>query len=77
WKESHELYFISARRSDLIQITREWFDAKDLMYHHIELIGSHDKISTAKKHGVDIFFEDKHDNAVAISEDLSITVVLF
>jgi uncharacterized protein len=47
------------------------------MYHHIELIGSHDKISTAKKHGVDIFFEDKHDNAVAISEELSIPVLLF
>jgi uncharacterized protein len=77
WKEKHELYFISARRTDLIQITKEWFDAQDLMYHHIELIGSHDKISTAKKHDVDIFFEDKHDNAVAISEELSIPVLLF
>ncbi|WP_201713510.1 hypothetical protein [Rossellomorea arthrocnemi] len=77
WKEKHELYFISARRTDLIQITKEWFNAQDLMYHHIELIGSHDKISTAKKHDVDIFFEDKHDNAVAISEELSIPVLLF
>lgn len=77
WKEKHELYFISARRTDLIDITKKWFDAQDLMYHHIELIGSHDKISTAKKHAVDIFFEDKHDNAVAISEELSIPVVLF
>ncbi|MGE6752040.1 hypothetical protein ACQKFO_01270 [Rossellomorea sp. NPDC071047] len=77
WKEIHELYFISARRSDLIQLTKEWFNSQDLTYHHIELIGSHDKISTAKKHGVDIFFEDKHDNAVAISEELSIPVLLF
>ncbi len=47
------------------------------MYHHIELIGSHDKISTAKKHEVDIFFEDKHDNAVSIHEELDIPVLLF
>ncbi|MCA1063415.1 hypothetical protein QTG56_12725 [Rossellomorea sp. AcN35-11] len=77
WKEEHELYFISARRSDLIEVTKDWFNVQDLMYHHIELIGSHDKIATAKKHAVDIFFEDKHDNAVAISEELSIPVLLF
>ncbi|WP_064091479.1 hypothetical protein [Rossellomorea aquimaris] len=77
WKEEHELFFISARRSDLIQLTKEWFDDKDLKYHHIELIGSHNKIATAKKHAVDIFFEDKHDNAVTIHEELDIPVVLF
>ncbi|MCA1054852.1 hypothetical protein LCM10_07610 [Rossellomorea aquimaris] len=77
WKEHHELFFISARPSELLQLTKEWFDAKDLMYHHIELIGSHNKLSTAKKHDVDIFFEDKHDNAVMIHEELNIPVVLF
>ncbi|NQD66258.1 hypothetical protein HP456_10045, partial [Bacillus haikouensis] len=41
------------------------------------LIGSHNKISTAKKYKVDIFFEDKHDNAVMINEELNIPVVLF
>ncbi|MBH9967469.1 hypothetical protein ACKA06_19305 [Rossellomorea oryzaecorticis] len=77
WKEHHELYFISARPSELLQLTKEWFDAKDLMYHHIELIGSHNKIATAQKHDVDIFFEDKHDNAVMINEELNIPVILF
>jgi uncharacterized protein len=77
WKEQHELYFISARPSELLQLTKEWFDAQDLMYHHIELIGSHNKISTAKKYDVDIFFEDKHDNAVMIHEELNIPVILF
>jgi uncharacterized protein len=77
WKEYHELFFISARPSELLQLTKEWFEAKDLMYHHIELIGSHNKIAAARKHGVDIFFEDKHDNAVMINEDLNIPVILF
>jgi uncharacterized protein len=77
WKEIHELYFISARKKDLIEVTKEWFNTQELMYHHIELIGSHNKVSTAKKYNVDIFFEDKHDNAVAIHEQLNIPVILF
>ena len=41
------------------------------------LIGSHHKIETAKKFGVHAFFEDKHDNAVEIHEELDIPVILF
>ncbi|WP_113927534.1 hypothetical protein [Bacillus sp. P14.5] len=77
WKDNHELYFISARPSHLLELTKNWFDYQDLLYHHIELIGSHDKVSTAEKYEVDIFFEDKHDNAVSIHEKLNIPVILF
>ncbi|MGD6841320.1 hypothetical protein ACQCVH_02265 [Bacillus infantis] len=77
WESKHELYFISARGSYLQELTEEWFLENELNFHHVELIGSHDKISTAKKHKVDIFFEDKHDNAVAIHEECGIPVILF
>lgn len=77
WKEQFQLYFISARRSDLLEITKKWFNMNDLRYHHIELIGSHHKVETAKKYNVDLFFEDKHDNAVMIHEELNIPVILF
>lgn len=77
WVDEHELYFISARGNALLDVTETWFHQHNLDYHHIELIGTHDKVSTAKKHDVDLFFEDKHDNAVAISEELSIPVILF
>ncbi|PLR85929.1 hypothetical protein CVD25_04215 [Bacillus canaveralius] len=77
WQEHHELYFISARRSDLLALTEEWFCKQGLTYHHVELIGSHDKVATAKKYNVDIFFEDKHDNAVMIHEACRIPVILF
>lgn len=77
WVHSHELFFISARGNSLLDVTETWFAENGLHYHHIELIGTHDKVSTAKKHGVDLFFEDKHDNAVAISEELDIPVILF
>ncbi|MBA4535843.1 hypothetical protein H1Z61_01495 [Bacillus aquiflavi] len=77
WEISHELYFISARGSHLIQLTKEWFLKNQLSYNHIELIGSHDKVETAKRYNVDIFFEDKHDNAVIIHEECKIPVILF
>lgn len=77
WKEVFDLYFISARPSHLLQLTENWFSTNGLSYHHIELIGSHDKVATAKKHQVDLFFEDKHDNAVMIHEECNIPVILF
>ena len=77
WKEQFELYFISARSSHLLDVTKQWFNEKDLFYHHIELIGSHDKIGAAKKYDVDLFLEDKHDNAVNIHLECQIPVILF
>ncbi|MCM3725143.1 hypothetical protein M3226_05445 [Neobacillus cucumis] len=77
WKHKHELYFISARGPHLLDVTEEWFFQQGLTFHHIELIGSHDKVETAKKQKVDIFFEDKHDNAVMIHEECQIPVILF
>ncbi|KMY54770.1 nucleotidase [Bacillus sp. FJAT-27231] len=77
WKEQFQLFFISARRNHLMDITERWFDEQDILYDRIELIGSHDKIKAAKQYKVDIFLEDKHDNAVSIHEELRIPVLLF
>jgi uncharacterized HAD superfamily protein len=77
WKNEYELFFISARNPQLLEVTEKWFQEQGLTFDHIELIGSHDKIAAAKKHKVDIFFEDKHDNAVMIHEECHIPVILF
>ena len=77
WKEKYELYFISARGENVRDVTLEWFKRQELLYDHIELIGTHNKIETARKHQVHVFFEDKHDNAVEIHEELNIPVLLF
>lgn len=77
WKERYELYFISARASHLLELTKDWFTKNELAFHHIELIGTHDKIATAKKYNIELFLEDKHDNAVAIHEECGIPVLLF
>ncbi|MBD1382133.1 5' nucleotidase, NT5C type [Metabacillus arenae] len=77
WKELHQLIFISARRSHLTNITFEWFEKQKLFYHHIELIGSHNKLKAVRNNQIDVFFEDKHDNACMISEEFNIPVILF
>lgn len=77
WYIHHKLIYISARNPSLMDVTKKWFIDHEINYHHIELVGSHDKVSTAKKFEIDLFFEDKHDNAVAITEELGIPVVLF
>lgn len=77
WHGKHELYFISARAQHLLDVTEKWFKDHLIHYQHIELIGSHNKVGTAEKYDIDLFFEDKHDNAVAIHEQLGIPVILF
>ncbi len=77
WQTKSELYYISARGRHVYDSTLDWFQNQEIPYDHIELVGSHYKIETAKKFGVHAFFEDKHDNAVEIHEELDIPVILF
>ena len=77
WKDQYDLYFISARRQHLYDVTNAWFANQQIDFDHLELIGSHNKIATVKKHNIDLFFEDKHDNACDISEECDIPVILF
>ncbi|GAF65927.1 MULTISPECIES: nucleotidase [Bacillaceae] len=76
WNQNHELIYITARRSHLFDITKSWFSEQNVPYQHIEMVGKHDKIEAIRQHQLDIFFEDKHDNAVAIAEEFQIPVIL-
>jgi len=77
WKDTFELCFISARAPHLLDVTRKWFVNNGIAYHQLNLLGTHNKVEAAKQEHVDIFFEDKHDNAVMIHEECHIPVVLF
>ncbi|WP_246945852.1 hypothetical protein [Bacillus pinisoli] len=77
WYEEHKLIFISARSQDYLDVTQNWFSHTKVPNHHIELIGSHNKLEAVKRHDIDVFFEDKHDNACDISEECDIPVLLF
>ena len=77
WHKQFELYYISARGENVLDITHNWFAEQAIPYDNITLIGSHNKVQTAKDFAVDAFFEDKHDNAVMLAEELQIPVILF
>ncbi|AYC29590.1 hypothetical protein [Paenisporosarcina cavernae] len=77
WKKQHEVYFISARGENVWDVTVDWFKKEEVLYDHLILTGSHDKISAAKEHKIELFLEDKHDNAVTLHEELNIPVLLF
>ncbi|WP_100406789.1 5' nucleotidase, NT5C type [Bacillus solitudinis] len=76
WKKQHDLIYITARREHHAERTKNWFASKQLPFQHIELVGKHDKLEAVRTHNIDIFFEDKHDNAVAIAEEFNIPVIL-
>lgn len=77
WSKEHELIYITARRKHLTDVTTSWFANRQVPYHHIELVGKHDKLEAVKAQKLDVFLEDKHDNAVMISEEFAIPVLLF
>jgi uncharacterized HAD superfamily protein len=77
WKNKYELFYISARGRHLYDLTEQWFQKNGVHYHHIELIGSHDKIEAVKTYRISAFFEDKYDNACDIAEECHIPVILF
>jgi uncharacterized HAD superfamily protein len=77
WHNKHELIYISARPQEYFDITNDWFSKNGVPFHYIELIGKHDKLEAVKHHNIDVFFEDKHDNACDISEECKIPVILF
>ncbi len=73
----HQLIFISAREDKHLAVTHNWFARYNIPFHQIELIGSHDKVNAAKKWQVDLFLEDRLENALQLSEELGIPVLLF
>jgi uncharacterized HAD superfamily protein len=77
WFSAHQLIYISARNNEYFDITQSWFNNREVPFHHIELIGKHDKLEAVKRHEIEVFFEDKHDNACEISEECDIPVLLF
>lgn len=77
WYTNHQLVYISARTEADRDVTLDWFSRHEIPYHHIDLVGSHNKLEAAKRWTVDVFIEDRLENALQLSEGLSIPVFLF
>ncbi len=77
WHGQHRLVYISARDPKHMDVTVEWFNRTHIPFHYIDLIGSHDKLKAATKWQVDLFLEDRLENALQLSDALQIPVFLF
>lgn len=77
WQNQYKLVYISAREAHHLNVTKNWFHRYNIPYHEIDLIGSHDKLASARKWQVDLFLEDRLENALQLSSALQIPVFLF
>ncbi len=77
WKETFDMFYISARNKHAREITEQWFITNTVPYNEIELLGSHDKLEAIRRSNIDLFLEDRYENAYTICEQCNIPVVLF
>lgn len=77
WYPNVALNYITAREENSRAVTDYWFKVNHLPYDVIDIVGPTDKVIAGRRHDVQLFMEDKHDNAVRIHEELSVPVLLF
>lgn len=77
WNKENEIFLISAREKEAFEVTETWLGENKVVYGTLDLLGSHDKIAACKKYGVEIFMEDRLENALDISRECNIPVILF
>lgn len=77
WHQEHKLIYISAREDRHREVTLNWFSRYHIPYDEVDLIGSHDKLASARKWEVNLFLEDRLENALQLSEELEIPIFLF
>ncbi|PHE64303.1 hypothetical protein COF68_05525 [Bacillus toyonensis] len=77
WVNRYDMYYISARGVSYLNVTLDWFHKHEIPYHNIELLGLQSKVASIQKNGVNLFFEDKYETAIEVSEECRIPVILF
>lgn len=77
WHPHTKLNFITARETNATDVTKTWLQSSNIPFDALEIVGNASKVIAAKKQGVELFFEDKHSNAVMLAEELDIPVILF
>lgn len=66
--ENHNIYYVTARPEELRDVTLEWFEEAGLPKGDLFMLGSHDKVQKAKELDCELFFEDRYENAIQLSE---------
>lgn len=77
WYPSTKLNFITAREENATTVTEQWLQLAKIPFDALDIVGNASKVHAARKQQVELFFEDKHSNAVILAEELDIPVILF
>lgn len=64
----HQIHFVTAREERMKNVTYLWFSHHKIPMNSLTLLGSHDKVGTAKDLSCDIFIEDRYENAIQLAE---------
>ncbi|WP_215112905.1 hypothetical protein [Exiguobacterium sp. s63] len=75
--QQHHLHYVTARSEAVRPVTEEWIITHRLPLDSLVMTGSHDKINVVKDLSLELFMEDRYENAISIHEETSIPVLLF
>lgn len=66
--KEHGIHFITAREERMKAVTYMWLSHHKIPMDSLTLLGSHNKVGTAKDLNCDIFIEDRYENAIQLAE---------
>lgn len=64
---SNNIYFVTARDKNLTMLTYGYLRKNEIPYDKLFVLGTPDKVDTAKDLNCDVFIEDSYDNAIQLS----------
>ncbi|RHB52105.1 hypothetical protein DW881_01245 [Exiguobacterium sp. AM39-5BH] len=76
-RKAHRLHYVTARSEAVRAVTEEWIRQHELPLDSLIMTGSHDKVGVVKQLALDLFMEDRYENAISIHEQTNIPVLLF
>ena len=74
--DNYNVHLITARPKKWKDTTIQWLSENDIKYDTLDVIGSHNKVQTAKDRNVELFIEDNLINALYLNENLNIPILL-
>lgn len=66
--KKHGIHFVTAREERMKAVTYMWLSHHKIPMDSLTLLGSHNKVGTAKDLNCDIFIEDRYENAIQLAE---------
>ncbi|MFT8351645.1 5' nucleotidase, NT5C type [Clostridium saccharoperbutylacetonicum] len=65
--ENNNIYFVTARDKSLELLTNLYLKQNKIPFDDVFVLGTHNKVPTARNLNCDIFIEDSYDNAIELS----------